>query len=146
MHPNRIKNTMNMLQITEQRENYRGEIEGTFFSKCFSKKMQIAYDKNLSFEYINKAMKEYPDVKYKEGLYHLSNNLDILNYIEFGDIKVQTYDDDVVLNISGGCDWSDEGCLQWIIQGNSILYVGPWDDFETWCPDLNNPLFNYCVR
>lgn len=134
--------------------------------------MQIAYDKNLSFEYINKAidhldfiypillaelckyttdyckdtMKEYPDVKYKEGLYNLSNNLDILNYIEFGDIKVQTYDDDVVLNISGGCDWSDEGCLQWIIQGNSILYVGPWDDFETWCPDLNNPLFNYCVR
>lgn len=161
-----------MIQINEKKENIYEEIEGEFFCKCLNKKLEIVYDKKLSLEFIDEAvqlfyniypkllndlckytihyckdtMENYPDIAYKEGLYHLNNNLDILKYIEICDLKVGIYNGDITLNLSGGCDWSDERGLQWILQDTKIVYVGPWDDLEIWTPGLKNLMFNYCTR
>ena len=161
-----------MIQITNLRENGYGQVEGEFFCECLNCQIDIAYDKNLTSEYVDKAikhlceiypkllndlckytlkycktvMKDYPEVEYKKGLYQIKNTLEVLKYIEFGRLKIRNYNESIALNISGGCDWADEKGLQWIIQNEEIVYVGPWYDFDIDSPDLDDPFFNYCVR
>ena len=161
-----------MINITDRKQNIYGELEGKFFCKCLNKNISIQYDNNLSIEYIDRSvqhfnyvyskllndlckytvfyckdtMQSYPDVEYNDGLYNLGSDLDILHYIEFVDLKVGKYNNNIGLNLSGSCDWSEERCLQWMILENTIIYVGPWDDLEVWTPNLDKLFFNYCTR
>lgn len=161
-----------MLEIYDLKENDYEKMEGEFFCKCINKRIKIIFDKKLSLAYINDAvehfdciypkllndlckytanycketMNDYPDVEYKEGLYKLKNDLDILNYIGFDELTVQDYNNSIVLNISGGCEWAEEEGFQWIIQGNKIMYVGPWYDLEIWVSGLSTLAFNYASK
>ena len=90
-----------MIQITNLRENGYGQVEGEFFCECLNCQIDIVYDKNLTSEYVDKAIRYFnkiypillnnlckftvcyckdtmescPDVEYKGGLYKLKNNL-----------------------------------------------------------------------
>lgn len=161
-----------MLQISHLKENDCNEMIGEIFCECLKNKIQIVYDKKLSIEFINRAVaqfnklyfvllndlckyttsycidtiKKYPDVEYKKELYEIETSLDILNYIQIDELKIQDDKGSIVFNIAGGCDWSDVKGIQWIIKDKKIVYVGPWYDFEVWSPDLDDPFFNYCNR
>lgn len=161
-----------MTNITNLRENDYERMEGTFFCECFDKEISIEYDKNLSLEDVNKAIKHfyyiypklldtlckntndyrketmelYPDVDYKVGLYTFKSDFDILNYIGIEGLKLEFRNGKVAFNLRGCCDWTIEEDLQWIIYEDKVVYVGPWYDFTMNSKNLYNELFNYCVR
>lgn len=161
-----------MINIIDLHENDYERMEGEFFCECFDQKMQIEYDKTMSLEDVDKAIKQFydvysnlldmlckyttsyckdtmeicPDVDYKEDLYNLNNDLQILNYIGFTRLKLELYKNDVAFNLMGWCDWAEEEELQWIIYNDKLIYVGPWYDFTMNSKNLYDELFNYCVR
>ena len=161
-----------MINIIDLHENDYERMEGEFFCECFDKKMDIDYDKDMSLEDVDKAIKRFydvyskllttlckhttsyckdtmeicPDVDYKKDLYNLNNDLQILNYIGFTRLKLELYKNDVAFNLMGWCDWAEEKDLQWIIYSGKIVYVGPWYDFDIDSPGLNSAICNYCSR
>lgn len=83
-----------------------------------------------------------------EDIQHIQDPMEILRYMEFGTLSIsEPLDPDIpVLNLSGGCDWEEDECLQCLIREGQVVYLGGWNDLDIWrspCLGEEDYLFNY---
>lgn len=69
-----------------------------------------------------------------EGIEHLEDPLEILDYMEFGSLYIKPPQDPMlpVLNLGGGCDWQEDEGLQCLMKDGHVVYMGSWNDMDVW--------------
>ncbi len=83
-----------------------------------------------------------------EEIQHIQDPMEILRYMDLGMLHIsEPLDPGIpVLNLSGGCDWREDECLQCLIREGRTVYLGSWSDLDIWrspCLGEENYLFNY---
>ena len=83
-----------------------------------------------------------------EDIQHMQDPMEILRYMEFGMLHISEPEDPdlPVLNLSGGCVWQEDECLQCLIREGRVVYLGGWNDLDIWrspCLGEEDYLFNY---
>lgn len=164
-------NIINSLDI-----NDFGEMEGKIYCKPLAKELFIEFPQEVEIEYVERMIKylneldnnvinklceysikyckdimyEYPYINYSFTLKDIKKVTDILDYISIERLRIDKCEENneniLALNLSGSCEWSEEGGIEWLIKDNIVTYVGRWDDLNIWHSPVEDEYGNYVTN
>lgn len=156
--------------IIDLEKNDYNEMEGKAYFKLLDRYIDLTYNKKIPYEYVienvktlNRLtdqvleklcyyskiyclehLKDYPNVEVDIDIDRIKSDLDILEYMDIEEIVVNYNDTSTKqrINLSGSCRWDDETGIQWIIEGDEVIYTGPWEDLDAWNESNKNLICN----
>lgn len=151
---------------------YSNMLEGDIWVDTLKRHIRISYDPNLDLQYIEKSinyfrtnileigtllapsilrfckeqMDAYPDVDYPDGM-ALIDLSSVWDYVKIEELHIDNYKPNTrdmdVLNLYGSCNWEFDDGLQWLIRDGTVIYSGPWNNYNVWQPAEQLDCGNY---
>lgn len=139
---------MNDINIKKQNQH---KILGTFYSEFFKEKIEFIAEEITDFDYVESCLNSFNNMSeslvseileetfkyYKKSNFTESLDEDLkiiistpaetLNYIQPNVFIINERTKGPIIHLELECDWEPEHGLEWLIKGEELQYVGPFE-------------------